>query len=479
MRASVALAVGAGLALRLYLIHRFPMNAAGDSEIYLELARNWLDRGVYGMSVNGQLTPVDLRSPGYPAFLAAVYATLGRSRYAVLLVQAVVDLATCGLIAMLAARVAPAAMRRRAAMAGLWLAAICPFIANYSTVFLSEILATFLTALALTVLASGFNEYDGAGGLRDRFPDDYALRQPRILTWLRSPWFLGALVVGFGTLVRPEAPLLLVAAGLVLLARWRRRNDWLKLIRAAVLMFIGMILPLIPWAARNWRVLGDVQFLAPRYSQLPGELIPKGFYSWTNTWLWRFRDVYMVPWKLEDEEIHVEDMPAYAFDSDEERQRVSDVLDEYNDSLTLSADENAAFAEIASERTARHPLRTYFTVPLKRGLTLWFTPRIELLPFSGQLWPIRAAWAEDPVDFTVTVTLATLVILLVGAAIYGAWLSRGSPAMPLLVAFCVVRTLYLVHIDTPEPRYVIECFPAVLALAAQVFVGRRVGIGLK
>ncbi len=115
IRASVALAVGAGLALRLYLIHRFPMNAAGDSEIYLELARNWLDHGVYGMSVNGHLTPVDLRSPGYPAFLAAVYATVGRSRYAVLLAQALVDLATCGVVAMLAARVAPAGMKRWAA----------------------------------------------------------------------------------------------------------------------------------------------------------------------------------------------------------------------------------------------------------------------------------------------------------------------------------------------------------------------------
>jgi len=473
MRVSVALAVGSGLALRLYLIHRFPMNAAGDSEIYLELARNWLDRGVYGMSVNGQLTPVDLRSPGYPAFLAAVYATLGRSRYAVLLAQVFVDLGTCALIAILAARVAPATMRRRAAMAGLWLAALCPFIANYSTVFLSEVLATFLTALALAVLASGFNEYDRAGGLRDRFPDDYALRQPRIITWLRSPWFLGGLGAGFATLVRPEAPLLLAAAGLVVLFRWRRRNDWLKLIRAAILMFVGMILPLVPWGARNWRVLGEVQFLAPRYSQLPGEFVPKGFNSWTNTWMWRFRDVYLVPWKLEDKEIHVEDIPPYAFDSDEERQRIADVLDQYNDSLTISPEEDATFAEVAHERTARHPLRTYFTVPLKRAFTLWFTPRIELLPFSGQLWPIRAAWAEDPVDFTVTVAFGALVILLVGAAIWGAWLARGSPVTPLLVAFCIVRTLFLVHIDTPEPRYVIECFPAVLALAAQIFVGRR------
>ena len=42
MRVNAALALSAGLALRLYFIHRFPTNAAGDSEIYLELARNWL-----------------------------------------------------------------------------------------------------------------------------------------------------------------------------------------------------------------------------------------------------------------------------------------------------------------------------------------------------------------------------------------------------------------------------------------------------
>ena len=279
-------------------------------------------------------------------------------------------------------------------------------------------------------------------------------------------------MVGFGALVRPETPLLLVAAGLVLLARWWRRADWLKLARAAALMFFGMILPLAPWAARNWRVLGDAQFLAPRYSQMPGELVPKGFYAWTNTWMWRFRDVYLVPWKLEDEEIHVEELPAYAFDSEEERQRVADVLEDYNDSLTISADEDRAFGEIARERTERHPLRTYVSVPLKRAMTIWFTPRIELLPYSGQLWPVRAAWEEDPIDFCVTLGLGALAMVLVGLAIWGAWLARASRVAWLLVVFCVVRTLFLLHIETPEPRYVIECFPAVLALAAQVFVRR-------
>jgi hypothetical protein len=266
----------------------------------------------------------------------------------------------------------------------------------------------------------------------------------------------------------------LVAAGIVLLARWWRPENWAKLARAGVLMFVGMILPLVPWAARNWRAVGEVQFLAPRYMQLPGELVPTGFYSWTNTWLWRYRDVYLVPWKLDDEEINMDDIPAYAFDSGEERDRVAAIFEEYNDSLTISPEETAQFAEIARERTARHPLRTYLTVPLKRGFALWFTPRIELLPFSGQLWPIRAAWQEDPVDFSVTVGFGALAILLVAAGMAGAWRARGSPVVPLLVAFCLVRTIFFLHYETPEPRYVLECFPAVIALAAQVFVPRAI-----
>ncbi len=463
-RASAVLAISAGLAMRLYLILKFPMNAASDSATYIDLAQNWLVHGIYGVNIQGQIIPVDVRPPGYPAFLVAVAVTLGRSHLAVLLAQVFVDLATCCVVALLAARVAPAAGRRRAALAGLWIAALCPFIANYTTGILTEVLATFFTAVALLVLTEGFEPTR----IVEADPD-----RPKWAEWVQDPWFLGGVIVGFGTLVRPETPLLLGAAGLVLLARWWRPANWPKLVRAGVLMLVGMLLPLAPWAARNWRAVGEVQFLAPRYTQLPGEFVPRGFYSWTNTWLWRFRDVYLVPWKLDDEEIYMEDIPAYAFDSQEERDRVAAVFDEYNDSLTISPEEDAFFAGIARERTARHPLRTYLTVPIKRAFALWFTPRIELLPFSGQLWPIRAAWQEDPVDFCVTVGFGALAILLAAAGLAGAWLARGSPLTSFLVAFCAVRTIFFLHYETPEPRYVLECFPAVIALAAQVFARHR------
>src|SRR6202046_4245513 len=105
-RVNIALAALSGLALRLYLVLKFPVTDTGDAPFYIELAWNWLKNGVYGFPVNGQLTPVDMRVPGYPAFLASVFAVAGQSTRAVMLAQVVLDLATCFLIALIAARLA-------------------------------------------------------------------------------------------------------------------------------------------------------------------------------------------------------------------------------------------------------------------------------------------------------------------------------------------------------------------------------------
>jgi len=448
MHRHVWLAALAGLGLRLLFVLRFPMQEAGDTPIYEELARNWLHHHVYGLFLGQQLTPVDIRGPGYPAFLASLYALFGTSRLPVRLAQAALDLVTCFVIAALAARLAPLAQRQRVAVAGLWLAATCPFVANYAAARLSEVLATFLTALALLVFLLPGRAAEASAGAS------------------LNPWWYGGLIVGCGALVRPEAPLLLVSVALVLAARWRRPADWPRLLRAGALAGAGLLLPLAPWAARNWRTLHHVQFLAPRYTEMPGEYVPRGFYAWTNTWLVRFRDVYLAPWKLGDEPIRVEDLPASAFDSAEERVRVAALLDRYNRELTISEEVDRGFAQIARERTARQPLRTYLWVPLGRVATLWFTPRVELLPLSGHLWPPGRQWNEDPADFSVTLGLGLLNFLYVGLALAGAWRWRSQPGVALLATFIIVRTAFLTQVDTPEPRYVVECFPAVLSLGA-------------
>jgi hypothetical protein len=460
-RINIALAAVSGLALRLYLVLKFPVTDTGDAPFYIELAWNWLKNGVYGFPVYGQLTPVDMRVPGYPAFLASVFAFAGQSTRAAMVAQIFVDLATCFVIALIAARLAPGASRRRVALAGLWLAALCPFTANYTAVVLTETLVIFFTALAMLILLQsdlGVNvDVEPAAEVRRR-------------TFLSNPWFLAGLIVGFGTLVRPETPLLLFAASLILLAKWWRPVDWTKLVRAGVLMAAGLVLPLLPWAARNWHTLHDVQFLAPRYSELPGEYTPLGFTAWTNTWMWRFRDVYLSQWKVNDEEIVISQLPPYAFDSEDERERVSDLVDEYNEALTIDPSLDQGFREIARQRTEHDPLRTYLKIPALRTLTLWFTPRVELLPSSGHLWPVHEEWQDDRRDFLVTLGLTVVNAIYILLALAGVWIARRRPGVALLVVFCVVRTLFFAKfVETPEPRYVLECFPAVIALGAQVF----------
>src|SRR5712692_6168468 len=447
-----------GLALRLGFVFRFPADA-GDSAVYEALARNWLHEHVYGVYAGGQLIPTDMRVPGYPAFLAALYALVGDSRTVVMVAQAALDAVTCLLIALLAAALVPQTQRRRVAIAAMWLAVTCPFVANYSAVVLTEVPATFLTAAALLVFLTCTGGYAG-----DFFP---VVR--------RRDWFLGAVLVGFGTLVRPETPLLLVALGLVLVGRWWRRRDWAHLLPAVALMAFGLILPLLPWAARNWHELHRVQFLAPRYAEMPGEFVPRGFYAWTDTWLVRFRDVYLCVWKLDEGPISIDDFPRSAFDSQEEQARVAAMLAEYNETTTMTSALDHKFAELASERTVRHPLRTHLWVPLRRAATLWFTPRIENLPYSGHVWPIAQKWEEDRTDFSVTIFFGLLNFLYAGLAVAGLlhalrhraqFSPNGRWGVALLAAFILVRTAFFTQVPTPEPRYVLECFPALLALAS-------------
>jgi len=462
MRLEVTFAVLVAFAVRLYFIWKFPFYDAGDTPIYQELAHNWLAHGVYGLTILGKITAVDIRTPGYPVFLAAIYSVFGESARAVMIAQAVIGVLTCVLVAAIAAVLAPKMSRRRVALAALWLAAICPFTANYTAVVLTETLTTFLTALALLVLIEAFRQ-ENLGP-----PLDPASRG--MSAGMR--WLLSGIVVGFGTLVRPETPLILAGAGGVLTFLWWRPANWPKLARAGLMMAVGLILPLLPWAARNWRVLHTAQFLAPRHSELPGEFTPQGFFSWEKTWLWRFRDVFLVSWNVDGSEIHFADLPKAAFDSTGERDRVADLLAEYNDTLDMSPELDRQFGEIARERTERHPLRTYVEVPLLRGLSMWFTPRVEMLPLSGKFWPVGYWWEDSPSQYCYSFSLFLIGIAYGVLALFGAWRFREDPAVMMLVAFLVIRTLFLTTNETPEPRYVLECFPTIFALGALLWARR-------
>lgn len=483
VRVHAFLAIVVALGLRLLFVLRFP-GSAGDSDLYLELARNWADHHVYGLVLDGHLVPTDLRTPGYPAYLAGVALLLGRSLRAILLSQAVLDVVTCFLTAALAAALAPASVRRRIWIIALWLAAACPFVANYSAVVLTETLVTFLATAAL---------YCFARALGSEPPSVFKLRDEQRRATPFAFALLGAALVGLATLVRPEMPLLFGVAAVLLGLRWRNSHGMRRAVLLMAAMFAAFLVPLLPWAARNLVTLKEVQFVAPRYATLPEEYAPVGYYAWTATWLERYRDSYLSLWKIGEEPIDLNDIPAAAFDSPEERAHVAELIGEYNDSadMEISPQLDRKFAEVARARTQRHPLRTYVTVPLQRALSIWFTPRTELFNIDGKFWPLLKQWEDSHANVVVTGTFALLGYLYVALAMCGVWsawrTTRGPRAAPLaaaaaseanlwgialVLAYFIVRTVFLTTVEAPEPRYVVSCYPALLALLALLGIPR-------
>jgi alkylation response protein AidB-like acyl-CoA dehydrogenase len=142
------LALLAGLGLRLYFV-RTQAHVEGDSFIYGDLALNLLKHHTYGVTEKLWIRPTLIRLPGYPLLMAGCFAIFGAEHYASLLyIQLAMDLATCWLLGALARRL----MGERAGLCAMWLAALCPFTANYVAAGLTETSAIFCVALAFYAL---------------------------------------------------------------------------------------------------------------------------------------------------------------------------------------------------------------------------------------------------------------------------------------------------------------------------------------
>ena len=327
--------------------HWLPNDSPDDSKIYARIARNVLEQHSYSQAEAPPYEPTLIRLPGYPLFLAAIYKVFGHGNNgAVRVVQALMDTATCGLIALLAFYWEPNEERKRAAaIAALALAAVCPFTAIYSATVLTEVPTMFL-AVAMCVAATlAFR----AESLR------------RALAW----WCVAGLFGGSAVLFRPDGGLFVAAIGLTLVVTslWsavsravrgrvgsarevtqaagdpeRRRfamSEHSKRIVGRVLLS-GMILSLAfmfvltPWTIRNARVFHLFQPLAPSRSEMPGEFVSRGYFLWLRTWLDDERYIAPFLWSLDTDPINMDDVPPQAFDSRDEKDRVEALLEKYN-----------------------------------------------------------------------------------------------------------------------------------------------------
>ncbi len=128
---SLVMAMIAGGLLRVWMLkHFFEVN--GDSLIYGGIAKNLLLHGRYALTVGtGEMYPTLIRLPGYPLFLAGCFKVFGMENYAAAAwVQIALELAGCLLLADVARRIAPDAMKSGAAHCALWLSALVPVHGN-------------------------------------------------------------------------------------------------------------------------------------------------------------------------------------------------------------------------------------------------------------------------------------------------------------------------------------------------------------
>ncbi len=326
-----------GLGFRLFIALHWPSDEPDDGRLYARIAINILEHRSYSIETEEPYPPTFIRVPGYPLLLAGIYSLFGHeNNRAVRVVQAVLDTITCWLIALLALAWSPHRtykVRRRLLLIALALAVFCPFPAIYVGTILTET-CTILLATACALMGT------------------FAIKTTNCAKSVG--WFaLAGLTGGLATLVRPDSGLFVAAvgftvvlAGLVRLYRAmirlgteRPMSDALsgsprqilgQTILSGAVLTLGFAVALTPWAIRNARVFGVFQPISPSQANMPGEFVPNGYIGWLRTWVDDAKYTELVEFPLDQEQIHIENMPDFAFDSPAERERVAELLERYN-----------------------------------------------------------------------------------------------------------------------------------------------------
>lgn len=450
----VAAAIAVGFVVRALFLWQHPL-FRGDALVYGELAHHMIKEHVYGLVDAGVLKPTLIRLPGYPLFLAACFEVFGDGNYlSVLWVQLIVDLASCGLIAATVRRIAG----RRAGMWALWVAVLCPFTANYAVVVVPECVSIFCVALAFY----GLTRWVGAVGLRFS-PNSASQRVSKSALW--SAGIVGLALMS-AVLVRPDQGLLAVAVVGSML--WFVRRDggrgWGVRLAPVVIASAIVALPLCLWAVRNWRVFHVFQPIAPKYANDPGEEVPYGFMRWYRTWAVGFPSTVKVYWRYDGDLISMNDLPARAFDSAQQRAETARIVARYNEESASTPQVDAEFARLAEQRVRANPLRYYVELPVARLFDMWFRPRIEYMEIPLDWWRLRA----HPWGSLRAYAMGALNVAYLALACAGLWLWRrgGGLVVWSMVAFVALRCALLLTIDNSEARYTMECYPVVLVFAA-------------
>jgi len=232
-----------------------------------------------------------------------------------------------------------------------------------------------------------------------------------------------------------------------------------------------MALPLGGWAARNWRTFHVLEPLSPKYANDAGEFVSYGFNRWYRTWAIDFASTEDVYWNWNTDTINIDDIPTRAFDTDEQYDRVNDLLNQYNRTSNATSKLDADFGALATERIADDPLRYYVALPLARLMDMMLRPRVEMMETPLEWWK----WGRHPgkTVFAGAYAALNLFYFVIGAIGLWRWRREKWNGYAVLawsvLAFFLLRCGLLLTLDNSEPRYTLEFFPMLILWSGALF----------
>jgi len=339
--------------------------------------------------------------------------------------------------------------------------------------------------------------------------------QTETLSLAASVWFFAEILASFA-----EGRLRAVPIGLAVLAATFIRLDGILLcvpvavaafmlhppldaIRRGSVAALIVVLPIAGWTVRNV-IVGVPVMPAPMV--LPNNAPPPyGYLAWGNTWL--SQEYQRAGWgfgvtRFNYDSIRIDNK---AFDSLEEKQRVMGWLAELAKykGKPFPPEIDAKFAELARERAARAPVRTYVVLPMERAAILWGNPfssfgwpnelpssvgdqqRLEASRNAGGLmtlarqYPVRALSKAFTASYRAILEILFVSILLVS---FGGQLSDFRRVVWVVTAWLAARTAFLAVVDAFETRYMAPAAPAmelVVVVGCLILMGRRGRFGLR
>ena len=410
------------LALRVAFVIAFPDPL--EEIRYRPIAVNILEGNGFSSDTSAPYRPSEAAAPAYPLFIATVYAIFGRSVHAVTLSQALLDLATCLLVAFVSFSFAPARLKSGAA---LWALMIYGIFSWPTIVWVARVYAETLS-LFFTTLAVAFCALASSKGSRY--------------------WFGAGIACGLAILTRPDSVLLLVAIVFFLLIQLARERQ--RVVFSLFVFCLGVGLALTPWVVRNYVSLSKFQPLASEYGHSRDAYFPTGYLWWVRTWIkdeTNFNYAFNPAWFPESTFFDPERLPPGTYDSEEERMRLVGLITGFNEARLITPDIDQEFRNLAYERIKRAPLRFFVLLPLYRAASMWLTG------FS----------TSHARPYMLILRVLSVLPLHLGGLLGIVLLWRWHPLAMLIALIVIVRSAFMAYHYAPETRYMAEIYPLMIA----------------